>query len=91
MLNQLPCLVCSETLSVRIATGRKSGKAFLMLVCPKDGRHIRAFVSDREFVAGVIESASSRGLVETTEQAARLGQETTRKEPATGLRDQDEC
>ena len=53
-MNQLPCPVCSETLSVRIATGRKSGKAFLMLVCPKDGRHIRAFVSDREFVAGVI-------------------------------------
>ena len=26
----------------------------LMLVCPNDGRHIRAFVSDREFVADVI-------------------------------------
>lgn len=90
-MNQLPCPVCSDTLSVRIATGRKSGKAFLMLVCPKDGRHIRAFVSDREFVAGVIEGASSRGLVETMEQPARLGQETTKKAPVEDPRDLDKC
>ena len=35
-MNQLPCPVCSETLSVRIATGRKSGKAFLIPNPPKD-------------------------------------------------------
>ena len=50
-MKKLPCPVCSETLSVRLATGRKSGKPFVMLVCPIDGRHIRAFVSDRDFVS----------------------------------------
>jgi hypothetical protein len=31
-----------------------------MLVCPQDGRHIRAFISDREFVEGVVEKVSIR-------------------------------
>ena len=57
-MKKLPCPVCSETLSVRLATGRKSGKPFVMLVCPIDGRHIRAFVSD-----GTLYPASSRRRV----------------------------
>ena len=56
-MNQIPCPVCSQSLSVRIAHGRKSGKPFVMLVCGKDGRHIRAFISDRQFVRGVVEKA----------------------------------
>ena len=59
-MNQVPCPVCSQPLSVRIAKGRKSGKPFVMLVCAVDGRHIRAFVSDRKFVNGVIEKAGIR-------------------------------
>ena len=55
---KVPCPVCSDPLSVRLAKGRKSGKPFVMLVCPVDGRHIRAFVSDQDFVSGVIEKAS---------------------------------
>lgn len=54
---KVPCPVCSDPLSVRLAKGRKSGKPFVMLVCPVDGRHIRAFVSDQDFVSGVIEKA----------------------------------
>ena len=48
------CPVCQEPLSIRLATGRKSGKPFVMLVCAQDGRHIRAFISDRDFVSSVI-------------------------------------
>ena len=56
-MNTAPCPVCSAPLTARLAKGRKSGKPFLMLVCPNDGRHIRAFVSDRDFVNSVIEKA----------------------------------
>jgi hypothetical protein len=49
------CPVCSQSLTVRLAEGRKSGKPFVMLVCPQDGRHIRAFISDRGFVGSVID------------------------------------
>ena len=34
--------------------GRKSGKAFLMLVCPVDGRHFRGFITDRTYVRQVM-------------------------------------
>ena len=68
-MKKLPCPVCSETLSVRLATGRKSGKPFVMLVCPIDGRHIRAFVSDRDFVSSVIEKAGIREPVSTSKRA----------------------
>ena len=51
---QVPCLVCHHPLILRLARGRKSGKAFLMLVCAEDGRHFRGFINDREFVAQVL-------------------------------------
>ena len=47
------CPVCGLGLSLRPAVGRKSGKPFIMLKCPKDGRHFRAFITDREYVAAV--------------------------------------
>ena len=49
-----PCLVCEEPLELRPAQGRRSGKPFLMLICPRDGRHFRGFINDKEFVAGVM-------------------------------------
>ena len=51
----LRCHICQTSLSVRLARGRKSGKVFVMLVCPSDGRHMRAFVADANYVANVIE------------------------------------
>ncbi len=51
----LRCHICGIALSVRLARGRKSGKPFVMLVCPNDGRHIRAFVADADYVSNVIE------------------------------------
>ena len=50
----IPCLVCSEPLTIRLATGRKSQKTFLMLVCGRDGRHFRGFINDRDYVDKVL-------------------------------------
>ena len=52
------CHICQAALKVTLARGRKSGKPFVMLTCPEDGRHIRAFVADRTYVENLI------GLVE---------------------------
>ncbi len=49
------CHICRNPLSVRLARGRKSRKPFVMLVCPRDGRHMRAFVADADYVRNVIE------------------------------------
>ena len=51
---EIPCLVCRNPLALRLARGRKSGKPFIMLVCPSDGRHFRGFISDREYVGQVL-------------------------------------
>lgn len=51
----LLCPVCQRTLRIDLARGRASGKPFVMLACPQDGRHFRAFINDRDYVAGVIE------------------------------------
>ncbi len=52
--HSIPCLVCGQQLTVRLAKGRKSQKTFLMLVCSQDGRHFRGFINDREYVDGVL-------------------------------------
>jgi hypothetical protein len=50
----IPCIVCGGGLVLRTARGRKSGKPFLMLVCPQDGRHYRCFISDQSYVRQVL-------------------------------------
>ena len=56
----VPCLICGESLHLRTARGRKSGKAFLMLVCPVDGRHFRGFITDRTYVRQVMDRLEER-------------------------------
>jgi hypothetical protein len=51
---QVPCLVCTTALALHLVRGRKSGKPFLMLICPVDGRHFRGFITQRDYVAGVL-------------------------------------
>jgi ParB family chromosome partitioning protein len=58
---QLPCLVCGCQLIIRVARGRKSGKPFVMIICPADGRHFRGFVGDREYVSRVAQAAGIWG------------------------------
>jgi hypothetical protein len=55
MSNQLPgCPVCGHMMAARVATGRKSGKPFVMLTCPADARHFRGFIGDRTYVREVL-------------------------------------
>lgn len=48
------CLVCGQTLQLTSVHGRKSGKPFLMLRCPVDARHFRAFITDQAYVHQVM-------------------------------------
>jgi hypothetical protein len=50
----IPCLICGDPLSVRPARGRKSGKPFVMVVCGRDGRHFRGFVTDQAYVGELL-------------------------------------
>ena len=56
----LPCHICQAPLKVKLARGRKSGKPFVMLACPEDGRHIRAFIADRTYVENLIGQAEEK-------------------------------
>ena len=51
----IQCPVCGDPLSLQIASGRKSGKIFLMLKCLRDGRHFRGFITHRPFVESLIQ------------------------------------
>ncbi len=53
-MKEINCPICSNTLSVKLAKGRKSNKLFIMLVCGKDGRHFRGFITDQTYVERVL-------------------------------------
>jgi hypothetical protein len=67
---QVPCLVCTTALTLRLVRGRKSGKPFLMLICPMDGRHFRGFITHRDYVAAVL--ARLEGKTPGPESGVRL-------------------
>jgi hypothetical protein len=54
--NTLSCPICNESLLIRLARGRKSGKVFVMFVCAVDGRHFRGFINHQSYVKQFIES-----------------------------------
>ena len=54
------CHICQAALKVKLARGSKSGKPFVMLACPEDGRHIRAFIADRTYVENLIGQAEEK-------------------------------
>ena len=54
-MNAIDCPICSEAISVQVARGRKSNKPFIMLKCPKDGRHFRGFITDQSYVRKVLD------------------------------------
>lgn len=69
-MNQIACPLCGRPLVVRPARGRKSGKPFIMLVCPENGRHLRGFITDQPFVTRVIAEA---GLATTGNSPEQTG------------------
>jgi len=48
--NTTPCPVCGQPMSFRPATGRKSGKPFIQILCAQDGRHFRGFIGDKSYI-----------------------------------------
>ncbi len=54
------CLICGTQLLFRIAKGRRSGKPFIMLMCPLDGRHFRGFIGDRTYIQQVMEKLEAK-------------------------------
>lgn len=50
-----PCPVCDFPLSVRPSRGRKSGKPFIMVICPVSGKHFRAFIGDQQYLREVMD------------------------------------
>jgi uncharacterized protein YbaR (Trm112 family) len=59
--NELPrCPICKGGLAAKLTRGRKSGKPSIMLICPKDGRHFRGFITDRAYVEGVMNIMESK-------------------------------
>ncbi|HZA21349.1 MAG TPA: hypothetical protein VFA32_01880 [Dehalococcoidia bacterium] len=80
----IPCIVCGTSLTLRTARGRKSGKVFLMLVCPADGRHLRAFINDETYVRQVL--ARLEGHTPSLEEGADVdGNPSSSKRTRTNL------
>ncbi len=52
--DKVGCLVCGSALEVRLSKGRRSGKPFIMLICPVDGRHFRGFINNSEYLGKVL-------------------------------------
>ena len=67
----IPCPVCNGPLAVRLAHGRRSNKPFVMLICERDGRHIRAFINDRQYVGRILDQLE--GLDEVSNTHLRAG------------------
>ncbi|AII58480.1 MULTISPECIES: hypothetical protein [Dehalococcoides] len=62
-MNEIACPICASHLNIRMAKGRTSNKPFIMLICPKDGRHFRAFISDQTYINKVLEE-KAKGMRE---------------------------
>ena len=58
MSSEAVCIVCKAILQIKPARGRKSGKPFVMLVCPVDGRHFRGFITDQDYLKRVTDLVS---------------------------------
>ncbi len=73
-----PCIVCGTRLDMRPTQG-KSGKPGITFICPQDARHFRAFVTDKNFVAGVIDLLEARNKLNKTEAVLDGGPDGERR------------
>lgn len=60
-MSSVNCPVCKDRIEMKV-TERKSGKPSLMLVCPENAAHFRAFINDEEFVHKTL---AGRGSAQT--------------------------
>jgi hypothetical protein len=65
-MKKIGCPVCASPLSVRAARGRKSNKPFIMLVCDRDARHFRGFITYQEFVRAVMAKTEGKTVISET-------------------------
>ncbi len=56
-MKNISCPVCGQGIEVRPSRGRKSNKPFIMLICPVNGRHFRAFITDQTYMKEVMDRA----------------------------------
>ena len=63
------CPVCGKALAVQLARGRKSGQPFVMLKCRHEGRHYRAFIHDKKYIAEVLERLEAGDQTQKGDQA----------------------
>jgi predicted RNA-binding Zn-ribbon protein involved in translation (DUF1610 family) len=63
------CPVCGKALAVQLARGRKSGQPSIMLKCSHEGRHYRAFIHDKAYVAEVLERLEAGDQTQEGDQA----------------------
>jgi len=57
----IPCPVCGASIDVRPSRGRRSGKPFVMFICPINGRHFRGFITDQGYVRRVLDRLGGGG------------------------------
>lgn len=50
----ITCPICHDIATVSVARSAK-GRVSIVLRCPQDGRHFRAFINDRVFVQRLLE------------------------------------
>jgi hypothetical protein len=77
-MKEIGCPVCALPLSVRPAKGRQSNKPFIMLVCSKDGRHFRGFITHQEYVRSVLERQSKENSLKTPPEGRGRGKANNR-------------
>ncbi len=70
--NSLNCHICQTSLKVKLCFGRKSGKPGVSVSCPADGRHLRAFVTDKAYVQGVMERLEAVADDKTNESSITI-------------------
>ena len=80
------CLVCASPLTVRPARGRKSGKPSILILCARDGRHFRAFISDKEYVRQILVRLEGLGQAEGSSRDSRHGPGSRKSSKATSER-----
>jgi hypothetical protein len=54
-MKEIGCPVCASPLTIKSAEGRRSHKPFIMLICDKDPRHFRGFITDQDYIRGVLD------------------------------------
>jgi len=76
----IPCPLCQEPLAMYVTTSRR-GRHAIGLVCRRDGRHLRGFINDQEFVAATIAKIAEAAGLRVEQLAPPPAPEAVQKAP----------